>query len=99
MIEVRNGNIYRSINKVPKRIGYILNHRIYDDSNKELCFVSDDTQSIYDHAGKKIIQVKGNTVFNAQTGRALDIDDSVQSITAVGFSNIYHIAISIFFAE
>jgi hypothetical protein len=95
MLVVRNDKIYWK----EKQVGYIIGNRIFDNSTKLLCTVSEDTQSIYNASNEKIIQIKGHSVIDATTGRTIDLDDSVQSITAVGFSNIFHIAISIFFGE
>ncbi|MDD4409879.1 MAG: hypothetical protein PHW52_04500 [Candidatus Pacebacteria bacterium] len=95
MIEIRNNNIYRGI----KRIGYIIDKRIYDDSTKMLCTVSEDTDTVYDASGRKLVHIQGNVVYDAVTGRTIDLDDSIQSITAVGLSDIFHVAISMFFGE
>jgi hypothetical protein len=97
MLEVINDIIYRAGTR--KKAGWISKDWIYDDSGKKLCYVSEDTQTIYDPSGKKLVIIKGNAAYDALSGAKLDLDDSVQKITAIGFSNIYHIALSMFFAE
>lgn len=95
MIEARGDNLYRGL----KRIGWFSGHHLCDDSGKKLCLVSEDNDTIYDMSGKKLVYIKEGFLYDAVTGRRIDMDDSIQEITAVGFSNIQHVAISMFFAE